>query len=168
MALAGVTAMQPLITLSNEVFKAANRPSLVLRITLALTVGMVVATAALLPLGITYIALGISAAYVATGSYTLRNLARVLGLKRRTILAELAFPTLAASAMAVTVALVSTFGFDTRGASTAVRLGWLAAEIALAFIVYAFALRILAPSTVREFVRMLRMSLGRWRPARAH
>ena len=115
-ALAGVTAMQPLITLANEVFKAANRPRLVPRITLVLTAGMALATAALLPLGITGIALGISAAYVATGSYALTNVARVLRLKKRTILAELAFPALAATAMAVTVALLATFA-STRGAS---------------------------------------------------
>jgi PST family polysaccharide transporter len=166
-ALAGVTAMQPLITLANEVFKAANRPRLVPRTTLVLTAGMALATAALLPLGITGIALGISAAYVATGSYALTNVARVLRLKKRTILAELAFPALAATAMAVTLALLATFAFDTGGKPTAIRLSWLAAEIAVAFTVYGVALRILAPSTVKEFLGMLRVSLGRWRPAQA-
>jgi PST family polysaccharide transporter len=167
MALAGVTAMQPLITLSIEVFKAANRPRLVPRTTLALTAGMALATAALLPLGITGIALGISAAYVATGSYALTNVARVLGLKKRNILAQLTPPALAAGAMAVIVVLAARLALDTRGEPTTVRLGWLAAEIALAFIVYAVALRILAPSTVREFIGMLRVSFGRRRPVHA-
>ena len=166
-ALAGVTAMQPLITLANEVFKAANRPRLVPRTTLVLTAGMALATAALLPLGITGIALGISAAYVATGSYALTNVARVLRLKKRTILAELAFPALAATAMAVTLALLATFAFDTGGKPTVIRLSWLAAEIAVAFTVYGVALRILAPSTIKELIGMLRVSLGRWRPAQA-
>jgi O-antigen/teichoic acid export membrane protein len=167
-ALAGVTVMVPLITLATEVFKAANRPDLVARVTFSQTLGMIILMVALLPLGITAVAAGISAVYIVTGSYALRHVARVLALPARAILAELFRPLLAASAMAAALALFAEFLVPADGASTAVRLLWLAAEAALALVVYGAVLRAIAPATVAEFVHALHASIRRrHRPATA-
>jgi O-antigen/teichoic acid export membrane protein len=152
-ALAGVTAMFPLIILANEVFKAANRPHLVARVSLALTIGMVAATIALLPLGVTAVAGGISLAYLLTGVYALGKVARVFALPLKTLGAELSRPALASAAMAGVLALFAAFVVHVDGEPASVRLGWLTAEVCLGILVYGLVLRILAPSTVRELVQ---------------
>ena len=154
-ALAGVTAMFPLITLANEVFKAANRPDLVPRVSLLLTIGMVVCTIGFLPLGVTAVAGGISFAYIVSGSYALHQVARVLGLSSRTVAAVLSPSVLASVAMAGALTLFAALVVHVGGEATSVRLGWLAAEACVGVLVYCVLLRVLAPATARELVQAL-------------
>ena len=154
-ALAGVTAMFPLIILANEVFKAANRPQLVARVSLALTIGMVAGTIALLPLGVTAVAGGMSLAYLLAGAYALGHVARVFALPFKTLGAELSRCGLASAAMAGVLALFAAYVVDVHGEPVFVSLGWLAAEACLGILVYGLVLRILAPATVRELVQAL-------------
>ena len=154
-ALAGVTAAFPLLMLANEVFKAANRPSLVARVALITTAGTLATMAAFLPLGITAVAGGISAAYVAAGAYALRKVGAVLDLRPATILASLRPPVFASCAMAGALVVFAHLIRDASGDPELIRLGWLAAESATGFSVYVIALYLLAPATVAEFVRLL-------------
>jgi PST family polysaccharide transporter len=155
-ALAGVTAVFPLMTLANEVFKAANRPELVARVSLSLTVGMVACSIGFLPLGVTAVAAGVSLAHILTGGYAIRNVARVLSLPVKTVAAELIRPALASTAMAGALALFAALLVHVDGEPSSVRLGWLAAEACVGVLVYGLILRILAASTVRELTAALR------------
>jgi hypothetical protein len=70
--------------------------------------------------------------------------------------------------MAAALALFAEFLVPADGASTVTRLLWLAAEAALALLVYGAALRAIAPATVAEFVQTLHASIRRRRrPASA-
>jgi PST family polysaccharide transporter len=160
-ALAGVTLGLPLITLAIEVFKAANRPNLVPRVSLLLTLGTILLIVAFLPLGIAAVAGGVSLAYVLVTVYALRNVARVLELPPRLILAELWRPALAACTMAGTLALFAAFVAQVDHESTLVRLAWLAAEIVLGLLVYGSVLLVLARSIVVELIQTLRRLVGR-------
>jgi O-antigen/teichoic acid export membrane protein len=147
--------------LTNEVYKAANRPHLVAHVSLALTIGMVVGMIAFLPLGVTAVAGAMSLAYLLTGAYALGNVARVFALPLKTLGAELSRPALASAAMAGVLALFAAFIVDVDGEPASVRLGWLAAEACLGILVYGVVLRILAPSTVRELVQAIHSLRGR-------
>jgi len=161
-ALAGVTVGLPVITLAIEVFKAANRPNLVPRASLLLTVGTVVVIVAFLPLGIAGIAGGVSLVYVLVAGYGLWEVGRVLTLARKVILAEVWRPILASFTMSVTLAVFATFA-HVGGDATLVRLAWLAAEILLGLLVYGTLLLVLARSTVVELIQALRGVIGRTR-----
>jgi PST family polysaccharide transporter len=155
-ALAGVTAGLPLITLGNEVFKSANRPDLVPRVTLLITVGTVALIVAFLPFGVAGVAGGLSLAYVVAAAYALTNVTRVLALPRSAILAELWGPFVASALMAGGLALFAEYVVDLDGASTLTRLVWLLGEACLALLIYATAAFVLARATAREFVLTLR------------
>jgi O-antigen/teichoic acid export membrane protein len=155
-ALAGAAAALPLITLANEVSKAANRPDLIPRLSLLLTVGTVVAIVAFLPLGLTGVAAGLSLAYVVAAAYALNNVTRVLALTRKAILAELWGPLVASALMAGGLAIFAESVVDIEGASTLSRLAWLLGEACLALLLYASAALALVPATALEFARTLR------------
>jgi O-antigen/teichoic acid export membrane protein len=160
-ALAGVTMALPLISLASEVFKGANRPDLLPRMSFLLMLGPIVLVVAFLPLGITGVAGGMSIAYVVAGAYALLNVARVLALPLRSILAEFWKPALASVGMAGVLALFVTFVATVDGEATLARLGWLAAEVLLGTLVYGVLLRRLAPSTAAELAQSLRSLRGR-------
>ena len=159
-ALAGVTAGLPLIVLGNEVFKSANRPDLVPRVTLLITVGTVALIVAFLPFGVAGVAGGLSLVYVVAAAYALNNVTRVLALPRSAILAELWGPLVASALMAGGLALFAEYVVDLDGASTLTRLGWLLGEACLALLIYAAAASVLARATAREFVLTLRSLVG--------
>jgi hypothetical protein len=154
-ALAGVTAGLPLIVLGNEVFKSANRPDLVPRVTLLITVGTVALIVAFLPFGVAGVAGGLSLVYVVAAAYALNNVTRVLALPRSAILAELWGPLVASALMAGGLALFAEYVVDLDGASTLTRLGWLLGEACLAVLIYAAGASVLARATAREFVLTL-------------
>jgi hypothetical protein len=147
--------MFPLITLANEVFKAANRPDIVPRVSLSLTIGMVACTIGFLPFGVTAVAAGISLAHIVTGSYALRRVASVLALPLRSLAAELSRPVFASAAMAGALTLFAALEVHVGGETTSVRLGWLAAEACVGLLVYGVVLRVLAPATIRELGQAL-------------
>jgi PST family polysaccharide transporter len=155
-ALAGATAALPLITLGIEVFKAANRPDLVPRVTLLITVGTVTVIVAFLPLGVAGVAGGLSLAYVVAAAYALNNVTRVLALSRKAILAELRGPLIASALMAGGLALFAENLVRVEGASTLTRLAWLLSEACIALLIYAAAASVVAPAATRDFVSILR------------
>jgi PST family polysaccharide transporter len=155
-ALVGATAGVPLITLGLEVFKAANRPDLVPRVSLLTTVGTVALIVAFLPLGLTGVAGGVSLAYLVAAVYALDKVTQVLALSRRAILSELWGPLVASALMAGGLALFAEYVVRIDGASTLTRLEWLLGEACLALLIYAAAASVLAPATAREFVLTLR------------
>jgi O-antigen/teichoic acid export membrane protein len=155
-ALAGVAAALPVMALATEVFKAANRPDLLPRMSLGLGLATVVLIIAFLPLGVAGVAGGMSIAYVLTAGYALRNVARVLALPVWAVVAEMLRPAVASIGMAATLALFVALVAEVDGEPTLVRLGWLAAEIVLGVLVYAALLLRLAPSSVAEVTSALR------------
>jgi O-antigen/teichoic acid export membrane protein len=163
-ALAGVTVGLPMITLAIEVFKAANRPNLVPRVSLLLTLGTIVLIVAFLPLGIAGVAGGISLIYILVAIYALRNVARVLTFPPRLILAEVLRPALAALTMAGALEVFAAFVAQVDDEPTLVQLAWLGAEILFGFLVYATVLFVLARSTVIELIQVLRGLVGRAHP----
>ena len=99
--------------------------------------------------------MGISFAYIVSGSYALHQVARVLGLSSRTVAAVLSPSVLASVAMAGALTLFAALVVHVGGEANSVRLGWLAAEACVGVLVYCVLLRVLAPATARELVQAL-------------
>jgi O-antigen/teichoic acid export membrane protein len=158
-ALAGMTAAMPLIGLATEVFKAANRPELLPRLWFVCTLGTLILIAAFLPLGVAGVAGGISIAFLFAAAYGLRNIARVLVLPVRAILAEFWKPALASAVMAGALALFAALVADVDDDPTLVRLGWLSSEVLFGALVYGVLLLKLAPATVADLTHALRTVL---------
>jgi O-antigen/teichoic acid export membrane protein len=149
-ALAGVAVSLPLLTLAAEVFKAANRPDLVARVSLFLTVGSVAFMAACLPFGVAGVAGGVSLAYAIAAVVALRDVGRVLVLPLRRIVAELVRPALASVGMLLVLTPFVDFVARVNNEPTHNRLAWLAAEILFAVVSYGGILAVIAPSAVAE------------------
>jgi Polysaccharide biosynthesis C-terminal domain len=131
---------------------------------LVLGLATVVLIIAFVPLGVAGVAGGVSIAYVFTAGYALRNVARVLALPVRAVVAELLRPAVASIGMAAALALFVALVAEVDGEPTLVRLGWLAAEILLGMLVYVALLLRLAPSSVAELTSALR-NLRRRKPS---
>jgi O-antigen/teichoic acid export membrane protein len=159
-ALAGVTLALPAIALATEVFKAANRPDLLPRVSLLLTLGMIILLVALLPFGVVAVAGGMSAAYLLAAAYAFQQVGRVLTLSPSILCRPLAGPALASAGMAV-VLFLFTLPWGVEDSSMLGRLGWLAASVPLGVAVYASLLRLIAPSAGRELMDAIRIFRGR-------
>jgi PST family polysaccharide transporter len=159
-ALAGVTVCLPLLTLAAEVFKAANRPHLVARVSLFLTVGSLAFMAAGLPFGVAGVAGGVSLAYALASVVALRGVGRVLVLPLRRIVAELVRPSLASVGMLLALTAFVEFVARVDNEPTGIRLAWLAAEILFAALSYGLILAVIAPSAVAELKLALRTLFG--------
>ena len=149
-ALAGVTVSIPLLTLTSDVFQAANRPEIVARVALFLTVGSVLFMVAFLPFGIVGVAGGFSLAYALASVVALRAVGRVLVLPLTKIFTELLRPALASVAMLLALTLFVRFVATVDNESTLSQLAWLAAEVLLAIVSYGAILAVIAPSAVAE------------------
>jgi PST family polysaccharide transporter len=158
-ALAGVTVCLPLLTVASEIFKATNRPHLVARVTLCLTVSSLASMAALLPFGVAGVAGGVSLAYAVTSVVALRGVSRVLALPLPRIAAELVRPALASAAMLVALT-VAGFLVSVDSEPMLTRLAWLAAQLLIAVVTYGAVVAVVAKPAVAELKRALGTLIG--------
>jgi PST family polysaccharide transporter len=159
-ALAGVTAALPAIAVATEVFKAANRPDVLPRMSLLLTIAMLVLIAALLPFGIIAVGGGMSVAYVLTAVYAFAQVGRILVLPLRRLAASLAGPVAAAAGMAGVLFGLRWVWSVPVGTSVA-QLAWLGASLLIAVVAYASLLTLVAPSAARELLQAVRIFRSR-------
>jgi O-antigen/teichoic acid export membrane protein len=155
-ALAGVTLAVAFVQLASEVFKAANRPDLLPKMTLVRTVASLILMIAFLPLGPTGVAAGVSIAYLLSLAYAWRDIGRVLALPPRTLSGVLVVPALASSGMAVVLAIFVAYVARPENGSTPVRLAWLLLEVAVGALVYLALLFRLSPATVKDLREVIR------------
>jgi PST family polysaccharide transporter len=151
-ALAGVAAALPAIALATEVFKAANRPDFLPRMSLLLTIATLVLMAASLPFGVVAVGGAMSVAYLLTAFYALTQVSRILVLPLRRVGASLAGPAVAAAGM-TGLLFVFRAVWNVEARATLVQLGWLGASLLVAVAAYALLLRLVAPSAARELVQ---------------
>jgi O-antigen/teichoic acid export membrane protein len=154
-ALAGAAIALPAIALATEVFKAANRPDILPRMSLVLAVGTLVLLGALLPFGVVAVAGGASLAYLATAGYAFERTARILSLPPRSLVTAIAGPFAAAAGMAGV--LFAFRGVWEPPSSSALRqFGWLGVSLLVAVPTYIALLRVLAPSSMAELMQAAR------------
>jgi O-antigen/teichoic acid export membrane protein len=142
-------------SLASEVFKAAGRPKLLLRMHSLGLLLTAVFMLTLLPFGLTGVAAAISLESVGIAAYALGAIQDVIGAPRRDLLAEVWPPTLAAVVAALVVFPVEHY-LPPDEAGTLVSLVVLGAEMSLALAVYVAAVCIAAPRTGRTIVHALR------------
>jgi PST family polysaccharide transporter len=154
-ALAGVAAALPAIALGTEVFKAANRPDLLPRMSLLLTIGTLVFLGALLPFGVVAVGIGMSVAYLLTAGYVFAQVGRILVIPMRALGVVLAGPVLAAAGMACAL-----FGFRWGWglpAATAGQVVWVCSAVLVGGAAYAALLPVVARTAAHEFVQSLKV-----------
>jgi O-antigen/teichoic acid export membrane protein len=162
-ALAGLTLAMVFIQLVGEVFKAANRPQLLPRMTFIRTVASIVLMLAFVPLGVVGVSVGLSIAFLLSAAYGWRAAGKVLSLPPRQLYGVFTAPALASGGMGVLLALFATYVVELGDATTIVRWAWLGLEIALATIVYLALLFWISPSSYRELKDVLRRFRSRGR-----
>jgi O-antigen/teichoic acid export membrane protein len=154
-ALAGVTLAIVFIQLAAEVFKAANRPHLLPRMTFIRSIGSLALMIAFVPFGVIGVSVGVSIAFLLAAAYGWRTVGIVLSLPPRPLYGVLAAPAIASAGMGVLLAFFATYAVDLGNAPTLDRLGWLAVEIATATVTYLALLFWVSPTTFQELKGIL-------------
>jgi len=150
MALCLYPAAGVIFAIVSEAFTADRSDLLMRQCAFQLVVGLVV-IAALTPFGLVGICVGISVAHVIGAAYSLWLADRELGFGMRDLVREILPPLAAALIMALAVLALEQLVFEAADRSQAAGLGLLAAEVAVAGVVYIAALHLFAPGRVREF-----------------
>jgi O-antigen/teichoic acid export membrane protein len=155
-ALAAVAFAMPAMVIAAEVFKAANRPDILPKMSLILTAWTIVLTFAFLPLGVVGVGVGTSLAFLIGASYGFWQVGRVLAFPLRQLATSLLRPALAALGMAMVLGVLA-LSWDVTDKTLPVQLGWLLAEVSLGLLVYAVLLRFLAPPAAHELRAAMRV-----------
>jgi len=158
------TGASSLSSIASEALKADGRPDRLTRMHTVTAVVTVVAMAALVPLGLSAVAIGLSLGAVAGGVLGLVYVVKIVAVDRRDVIREVWPPLVAALAMAAIMTPVEFLLVQAAEKGTLVGLALLAAEGLCAAGIYLGVLAILAPGTARELiggVRTFRSSLTR-------
>jgi len=156
MAMCAYTGFRSMFSLSSETLKGAGRPQLLPRINLLSAVSGPIFMIALLPLGLTGVAAGISASAVVAATYALRQTGRVIELPGRRMLREMWPPAAAAVAMAIALYPVEHLVIQADSRSPALGVALLGVDATLAVGFYVAALALLSPRMTRELIGLLR------------
>jgi PST family polysaccharide transporter len=150
------TGAMALNSIASEGLKADGRPEFATRMNIVTATVTVIAMLALVPLGLTAVAVGLSLGAACGAAVGLTYAIRVIGLRRREVLGEIWPPLLAALAMVAVITPVEFLLVEANSRGTAAGLALLAAEGAVAAVIYTVALAALAPETGRELLRGVR------------
>jgi O-antigen/teichoic acid export membrane protein len=158
------TGASSLSSLASEALKADGRPDRLTRMHAGTAVLTVVSMLALLPLGLSAVAVGLSIGAVAGAVIGLFYTVRIVEVAARDIIREIWPPLLAALAMAAVMVPVEFLLVQAADRGTAIGLLLLGAEGIAAAAIYVGILALLAPPTARELLhgaRTARNSLAR-------
>ncbi|MFN8113684.1 MAG: oligosaccharide flippase family protein [Solirubrobacterales bacterium] len=144
-----------------ELLKADGQPSGLTRINIVITVTTAATMIAMIPLGLTAIAAGLSAGAVAGAAYAVRSAVRRVGIPVRPMMKEIYPPLLASILMAAVVLPLDRYVLEPGSHGTVQGLLLLAAEGLLAVAVYAVAVSAISPSHPRELIGLVRSRGGR-------
>jgi PST family polysaccharide transporter len=161
MAMCLFAAGNSLLSICLEGAKAYGRPAVLARVHLFMVVVTVAAMVALLPLGLTGVAAGLSIGAVAGGVYAALSFSRVVSLPIGRIWAQVWAPALAAALMAGALWPVEHLVIDAAAHGTAAGLALLALEGLVGVALYVAVLSMLAPATGRQIVRLPAMIIQR-------
>jgi O-antigen/teichoic acid export membrane protein len=156
MAMAGYTGCRSLFSLCSEALKGAGRPEILPKINLLSAISGPIFMLALLPLGLTGVAVGVSASAAVAAAYALRRATRVLELPGSRVLHEIWPPAAAAVAMAIIMYPVEHFVVSADSRSAIVGVTLLVLEGLVAMGVYVAALGLIAPRMTTELFGLLR------------
>lgn len=154
------TGASSLSSVASEALKAAGRPDRLTRMHTVTAVVTVAGMLALLPFGLSAVAIGLSIGAVAGGWLGLFYVVRILSVSRRSVVAEVWPPLLAALAMAAAMTPVEFLLVRAGERGTALGLALLAVEALGAAAVYLAVLAVVAPESASELLRGLRSAPG--------
>jgi hypothetical protein len=116
---------------------------------------------ALLPLGLTAVAAGLSAGAIAGAVYAIIAMDRVVGVPVRSMLSEIWPPAVASILMALILLPLDREVLEPASHGTFVGLCLLAVEGILGCLIFATAMRVLAPGTMDELRELVAARLRR-------
>jgi PST family polysaccharide transporter len=156
-ALFATTAVLPLVQIASEVFKSVGQPAFLARQWMLGGTLNIAATLAFVPLGVVWVGAGLSFAAAVVGGYAAWALARLLRMRARDVLFELAHPAVAG--MLMLGALFAVRSALPQDDAVFEQLGVLVFEALIGAAVYLLALAVIRPASLREFLALA----GHWR-----
>jgi O-antigen/teichoic acid export membrane protein len=157
------TGASSLSSVASEALKADGRPDRLTRMHTMTAIVTVLAMLALVPLGLSAVAIGLSIGAAVGGTAGMVYVVRLMAVERRDVLREIWPPLVAALTMAAVMTPVEFLVVKAADRGTGLGLLLLVAEAAAAALVYLAALAVLAPPVARELVggaRSLRGTLS--------
>jgi PST family polysaccharide transporter len=149
-AMCGFAGGQMYALLATEVWKAAGRPKLLVRLSAASLVLLVALMLALLPFGVTGMGAALSLSSLVTGGYALVSLRDVLDVPMRALAAEIWPPALAALASAGTLLLLDRTVVRSAAHAAPLGLALVLGEIVGTLLLYGTLLARLRPRRLAE------------------
>jgi O-antigen/teichoic acid export membrane protein len=154
-AMFAYAAARALIAIIREAFKASGRSELLSKLQIVsgvLTIGLMIAA---LPLGAVAVGASNSVSAIGAAAYAIRGVSPVTGIPVRRLLGEI-WPSLLASAPMAGVLYLVELWLNADGHGTGLGAALLAGEVALGITIYLAALAVIAPSSARELIGMIR------------
>jgi O-antigen/teichoic acid export membrane protein len=149
-AMCGFAAGQMYALLASEVWKAAGRPKLLLRLSVSSLLLLVVLMLALLPFGVTGMGAALSMSSLAVGGYALVSLCHILDVRMSALLAEIWPPACAAFASAGSLLLLDRAVVRPTAHTAPVGLALVLGEAAGALLLYGILLARIRPRRLAE------------------
>jgi PST family polysaccharide transporter len=149
-----------LVDLALEAFKSTGRPAVITRMIAVRSATAVALMIALVPFGLTGVAIALSLGAVVAGAYALWLMDRVLGVPMRDMLGALWPPLAAAAVMAGAVLALDRLALHAGDRGTVLGLVLLAVEGLAGAGSYVGALALLSPPDARALARGVRRRLG--------
>lgn len=167
MALAGMMVAGTLISFASETMKADGRPDIVARVRVVTLLSAVVFMIALVPLDLIGVCVGLSLGTAVGAAYALVRISPQLDIAVGVMVREAAPAAAAGLLMAAVLTPVEFLLVDASSHGNAVGFALLMAEALAGGILYLFALRLLAPDSVRELFSLLGRLVRRRKGERA-
>jgi PST family polysaccharide transporter len=149
-AMCGFAGGQMYALLATEVWKAAGRPKLLLRVSVASLLLLIVLMLALLPFGVTGMGIALSLSSLAAGAYSLASLHKILEIPIPALLAEIWPPAVAALASAGTLLIVDRAVVRSAAHATPLGLALVVGETFGALLLYGILLMRIRPRRLVE------------------
>ena len=155
-AICAYTGAASITSVVSEALKAAGRPQPLVPMH-SISAGVTAATMlALLPLGLTAAAAGLSIGAIAGAAYALRASVTVLGIRMRSMLTEIWPSAFASVVMALAILPVDRLVLDPASRSTVPGLALVGLETAAALAIFGGVLHLISPGTLQEFFMVAR------------
>jgi PST family polysaccharide transporter len=154
------TGASSLSSVASEALKADGRPDRLTSMHTATAVVTVLSMLALVPLGLSAVAIGLSAGAAVGGTIGMVYVVRLIAVSRRDVVREIWPPLIAALTMAAVMTPVEFLVVKAADQGIAVGLLLVLAEGAAAALVYLVVLGVLAPPVARELVHGARSLRG--------
>ena len=164
MALSGFAIGTSLISLQSETFKATGNPNFLVRVHVVSAIASTAGIVALLKFDLVGVMAGVSLGLLVGSAYGMVKAVQIAGVDSRTAWREMWPPLVAALVMAAVLLPLEFEVFKAADKETLEALALLALETVIGALVYLLVLRLLAPDTLREAVRLAKTVRRRRQP----